>query len=124
MLQKPQNYEEARKIILEAVHDDLHEHVLKITKLKAYIIGALVIGAAIAAGIAAKSPMLTFTMIPAAAIFDSPFIFQILEHIHAVKNVDSGRFLYHLSDEETIKLASEYADDYNAFEEKHGRKHK
>ena len=124
MLEKPRNYEEAKKIITEAVHDDLHEHSLKVIKLRAGLVAALGIGAAVAAGIVTESPTLTATILPTVAIFDSPFIFQLLGHIKAVKNVESGKFLYHMSEEDAMKLATDYVDDYNAFEEKRGGMHR
>ena len=122
MLTKPRNYEEAEKIIRDAMHDDIYNHLMAVRKTRMYIIGILGIIATIVCAIVSKEPKFIVAALPLVFIIDLPFIVQVYVLIYCAEKVNTA--LYKSSDEEVIKVASEYVDEYNTFEEKRMRKHK
>ena len=122
MINKATNYEEAKVIIKNSVNSDLHKKNLKTMKLRATFIAALGTSAAVAAGLLTQTPTLSFLIMPSVAILDSPFLLGVFAHKRAMKRIENGSYFQDKSQEEIIRIANDYANEANSFEQKGGMK--
>ena len=72
MLENPKNYEEAKKIIENAVDDDLQTKRLKMSKLRLLLVAGVGSAAAITAGVMTEDPTLGAIALSNAMILAAP----------------------------------------------------
>ena len=118
MYEYPNNYEEAKILIRKAVDDDFVQK----SKKKAFLIPAFLYtvatAASIAAGIHFDSAFIGAFLAPDLWMLLSPSLIPYHIYKDSIKNIKNGKYFEKLSEEEVIKKAREYAEQYNAYERK------
>ena len=121
MLEKPKNYEEAKKIIENTVGDDMQEHKLKVAKLRSLVAVGVGAAAAVTAGVMTEDPTFGAIVLGNAMMIAAPFTFPYFFRKETAKNISNGSYFDDKSEEKIIHAANDYVERYNEFEESKGR---
>ena len=116
MLERPENIEEAIKILKDSADDAFNAKYKKAFALRAVLVTVISFGAAAAAGIAARNPVWTLALLPAAAIISLVGIMPLITFIRRLKSYQNGSFFARNTEQHIIDTAAVYADQYNEFE--------
>ena len=121
MLKNPENYEEARKIIENAVDDELQTKRMKIAKLRWFI--ALGVGTVASVIIGVKTDDLVLGVIAFAnvLILTSPFTIPILRRKAVTDAVHDGSYFDEVPEDKVMYAATDYVREYNLYEKKKKR---
>ena len=118
MLNKPENYTEAKKIIEDAVENDHERHKLMVSKLRAMLVMGLGIGAAVGAGVVTQDPMIGTLALPPAMMVAAPFTLPYFLRKRTIGRIHNGEYFQDKSEAEIMEIAQRYVDGYNELEEK------
>lgn len=117
MLKKPKNYEEAKLILKNSATDDYQKKILKVTRLRTIIMSALAAAGLTTLQISFNNPALTAVCVPAAILSLLPHMIPYFLQKKLIRELKSGRFFEDRTDDEIIKIAEDYTDSYNQFED-------
>ncbi len=122
MYNKPETYEEAKKIIRECNSDEEYNaKYLNAKKLKAGFIAAAGVGVAATVGLVTGDFSNTTTMLPAVGVVGLTSLLPYFGLKMQMKKVDNGKFFDDKSEEEIMEIANAYVISHNAFEASKGR---
>ena len=121
MLEKPKNYEEAKKIIENAPNDDMQAKKMKTVKLRALAAVGVGVAAAISAGVMTEDPSMGAIVLGNSMFFAAPFTLPYFFRQRTKRELRNGTYFDDKSEEEVMKLADEYVDEYNEFDDSKGR---
>lgn len=118
MLERPNNYEEAKIIIKNSVDDEYEHRNMKVNALRAGIITAISFGIAGLIGLATKKPIAFLSMLPPAIIMSLSGLGPILAQWRTNNRINSGQYFQNKSEEQIINIADDYVEEYNNFMKK------
>ena len=121
MLEKPKNYEEAKKVIETAVDDEWQTKDLKTAKLRLLLAVGVGAAASVAAGVMTEDPVMGAIALSNAMILASPFSIPYLKRKRVIDAVHDGSYFDKVDADEMLDAANQYVDLYNEREEKQGR---
>ena len=121
MYKEPENYEEAKQILYDSVHNDMFKRQVRITRLRSGVVTAAALGVSYAISQWAGNPglMSGFTLLSAGL-----GISNLLPNVgmrKAANSVEDGSFFEEKSEAEVIRLAKNYAKLYNEYEKIEGK---
>lgn len=117
MLNYPENYTEARKILIDAVDNDLEKKKLKITKLRTIFITAVGLGVSTALGVTTKDPLVGLITFPNAMLISLPLMIPYFARAKATKKIKDHSYFREHTPDEIIESANDYVTNYNKWEE-------
>lgn len=118
MLEKPSNYQEAKKIIEDAIDDDLQTKKMRIAKLRSLLVVSLGVGAAVSVGVLTENPTLGAIALPNAMMLAAPFTIPYFLRKSTNKRIKNGTYFEDKSEAQIMDAAEDYVREYNAYEEK------
>ncbi len=118
MLEEPKNYEEARRIIENAVDDDLQTKMMKRCKLRIIIVYGVLIAAAVIAGVKTGDTTLGIIAFLNALILGSPFTIPFFKRRSVTKMIHDGSYFEKVDEDKMMHAAIDYVREYNEYEEK------
>ena len=121
MLNKPENFQEARKIIENAVDDDLQTKRMKNAKLRSMFIFGAGIAAAIGAGVITQDPTIGALSVPSSVIITAPFTLKYFLMKYTKDRIKNGDYFRENDPDKIMDAARDYVDEYNKYEEKQRR---
>lgn len=121
MLEKTQNYEEAKKIIVDAMETDYEKNELKKSRLCALLVMGIGVSAAIGMGIVNQDPVIAMVSFPPALMVVYPFTFPYKLRKKTIEMIHNGEYFKDKSEEKIIDIANSFVDEYNDYEEKQAR---
>ena len=116
MIEPPDNYEEAMKIILHSVEDPYTIHTEKRNRIIAVLTLCAILGILVFAWFRWHSPAVTIFLIPVLVIVSMPFWSLWVITIRTNRQVRTGQFLTKHSRSDIIRIAADYALKNNEFE--------
>ena len=116
MMDYPETYEEAKKIIVDSTTNDMSEHNRKAYKLRALFISA--VGVAVACGAAAvtQQPAVIPALIPAVGVVGLSGLLPLYGYNKASQQIQNGSYFSNKSEDQVMEIARRYVDTYNDFE--------
>ena len=124
MLEKPENYEEAKKILVDSATDDFNARYKKAFKLRAGLVTAIGLGVAATAGLVTQNPTWTTSMLPAVGVISLTGVMPLITFNKRLKSYKNGKYFEKNSEQRVMEVASTYVDEYNTFEKHNGGKTK
>lgn len=121
MLEKTQNYEEAKKIIVDDMETDYEKNQLKKSRLCALLVMGIGVSAAIGMGIVNQDPVIAMVSFPPALMVVYPFTFPYKLRKKTFEMIHNGEYFIDKSEEKIIDIANSFVDEYNDYEEKQAR---
>ena len=116
MINKPENYEEAVKIIKDSVDNDLDKKNVKTIKYRAIFATAGCVGLAGILGLVVHNPIATIALLPASGLVGLATLFPAFLHKKTYKDIESGKYFENKSEQEVIDIAQKYTDEKNEFD--------
>ena len=116
MLERPQTYEEAKRIIQEGVGNEVSQRRRKSERIRMMVFTVLWIVLAIVLGNLMSDYPAGFGM--TAAVYFFVMFAEAVPHLHALyrrKRILDGSFFESRSEEEIMKMATDYVDAYNKY---------
>ena len=116
MMDYPENYEEAKKIIVDSTTNEMSEHNRKAYKLRALFVSA--VGVAVACGAAAvtQQPAVIPALIPAVGVVGLSGLLPLYGYNKSCQQIQNGAYFSNKSEEQVMEIARNYVDTYNDFE--------
>ncbi len=114
-MKKAETYEEAKIIIKNSTREEITQHNKRVFKLRTGLITLLGIAGAISAGIMTEDPSVTTGLLPIFGLISLNSIKTYLLYLRNLRKVDDETFYKDKSEEEVIRMANEYVDEYNNF---------
>lgn len=124
MLEKPKNYEEAIKIIVDSVTDDFTAKYKKAYIIRAVLIAAIGLSVAAIAGLVTQNLVWTTAMLPAVGVISFSGVIPIISLNRHLKRITNGDYFARNSEEHVMEIASTYVDQYNNFKRRNEEKAK
>lgn len=118
MLEYPENYQEAKKIIVDAVDDDWQRKQMRNAKLRSLLVVALGTGAAVSVGVLTENPVLGAIAFPNAMILAAPFTLPYFMRKRTTNRVHDGSYFADKTEAQIMDAARDYVRNYNEHEEK------
>ena len=123
MLEKPKNYEEAKKIIVECESDKQFVGKYRnAISLKAAFVTAVGVMCSYAAGLISGEPELTQSLLPLAGTVGLMFWLPIVGEIKTNIEARNGTIFNKLTEKQVMDIAERFVDEYNELEAKRERK--
>ena len=116
MLEKPENYEEAKKIIIDSTSSDYNKQYLKTIKLKSLFVLSAGVGVAVAAGLVAGSAALAVGLLPTAGLIGLTSLLPLFARKKTMSDIRDGSYFRKHSESEIQQKANEIVDYNNDFE--------
>ena len=117
MLQKPETYEEAKKIIeYSAEKTDLIKRNKRIMKLQSGLLTAIGVGTSALLGILTESPEVFVGTLPVAGLISLESIMPYFIYCNNNKKIKNGTYFEGKSEEKIIDLATKYVEGHNELE--------
>ncbi len=120
MLEKPRNYEEAKIVIKNSINDDLQKYNKSWNKKRSIVITSICAAVAVAIG-AAKGVSVGLASVPFLGVVSLSSLAPFIIRKNVDKEIQSGAYFKDKSEEDIIKIASAYVDQYNDFEKKRAK---
>ena len=117
MLERPENYEEAKKIIeYSAEKTDLIKRNKKIMKLQAGLLTAVGVGISGLLGVMTGSTEVFVGTLPVAGMISIESIIPYFIYCNNNKKIKNGTYFEGKSEEKIIDLATKYVEGHNQLE--------
>ena len=116
MYNDPKNYIEAKKILNDSVRNDMFQDKVRTTRLRAGVVTALGFGVSYLVGTLTNNPDLVSSLSPTIIGLGLSFLFPNVGMRKAAQSIEDGSFYEGKSQEEVIRLATNYAHKYNEYE--------
>ena len=117
MINKTDNYIEAKRIIKNSINDEYEKSFMKAQRNRTLLLSGFCAAFAATLGIATGSVLAAVAAIPFSTFGIICSIVPIILHKKNNKNIENGEFFRDKSHKEVIDIANRYADTYNKFEE-------
>ena len=121
MLEYPKTYEEARIVLKDSAHDDYMQYCQKKTLLRGGLITGISMGVAALFGVVSKSSTAFLAALPLASMISFSGFVPYIVNRNTMRRKESEKLIKGKSEEEVMKIASMYVDEYNDFEERQSR---
>ena len=116
-MNKPQNYEEAKQILINAEEDELTKHNKNVLKLRAGFVTAMGIVVAGALGLAVQDPVATAAFVPTVGLAGTLSLVPLFKYNKQLNAFKDGSFFSKNSEDTVIDLANRHVDDVNNYEQ-------
>ena len=116
MLEYPKTYEEAKIILKNSLHDDLHKHVMKKNILRGALVTAIAGGVAAGIGLIRGDVGATLAVLPIAVPASILGFAPVIVDMQVKAKVKDGSIFSGRTKQEVIDKAKKYVDTYNEFE--------
>lgn len=117
MMNKVDNFEDAKIVIKNAPESEFFKHRVRMTKLRALFAGVVAAAGATIVGLVSNNPVLGMVVFPLNEMVLLPSIYPYLILKKAKKLSKDDNYLNTFSEQELIKMANDHIDDVNEYEE-------
>lgn len=122
LLEYPQTYEEAKKIVQEGVDNEVARHSRRLERIRMAVFTVLWIALSVALGSIMGDYPAGFGI--ATCVYFFAMFAEAVPHFHMLyrrKQVLNGSFFEKRSEEEILAMANNYVDAYNKHYESHSK---
>ena len=119
MIDYPENYEEAKQIIINSTTDEISEHNKRAYKLRGIFVSAVGVAATLGLSAVTREPAV-LALLPGAGLLGLSSLLSLYGYNKAVGHIQDGSYFEVRSEEEVMESARKYVDTYNDYERKHG----
>ena len=113
MLDKPQNYQEAKTILQTLVESDYEQHKYKVSKWCAILVPVVGLGIAVGIGVIKKDIGLGIMALAITIAISYRYIVNYYVRYRTFKDIRSGDYFKDKSERRVIDIVSKSVDQYN-----------